>query len=356
MERLVKFRTLGLLVLLAATSLSFAANPSLDQPVATLDWSRLLPEGGEEPFGATATFLSEASIAVGGCRRVHCSAQCSLSIVTLENGSLKVDSSSFAFEAGSLIHRARDGRVLVNHRLDETTLYSVDLSTSQKLPSRLWLISPSGESAAEWGRTSSKIFRLADRPELLRNVVGNLQAMSDDVLVVHDDKNVRVEDIAGQSLGTFVLPSRDWGHTALLGSSRLYFDDCRKARILDFAGKTLLEMHLRNVCGQVAGTSADGTRMLLDSNYRKVPPLQHILETAHTISTLGMIGPEDVNGEEVEVIDTLTGKTCFDWRQKFPLTNAHIRSAAISPSGKLVAIAGRRNLEIYEVPPICGGR
>jgi hypothetical protein len=354
MNRIIKLRTWCWFLLLVSSGVSFASTSSPAEAIATLDWSQLLPVGHEEPFWATVTFRSESSIAVGACRLVHCSTQCSLSLVTFENGSLRVESRTFALEAGSSIHRARDGRLLVNHRLDETTLYSADLSTSQKLPTHLWLISPSGKSAAEWGRSSSKIFRFADRPELLRDVAGNLQAVSDDIVVVQDDKNVRVEDIGGQPLGAFVLPSRYWAHAVLLGGSRIYFDDCRKSRILDFAGKRLLEMHPRNVCGQVAGASTDGTRMLLDFNYRKVPTLQHILDTAHTISTLGMIGPEDVNGEEVEVIDTLTGKACFDWRQKFPLTNGRMRSAAISPSGRLVAIAGISKLVIYEVPAACG--
>jgi hypothetical protein len=66
-----------------------------------------------------------------------------------------------------------------------------------------------------------------------------------------------------------------------------------------------------------------------------------------------MSGVEDVNHEEVRVIETATAKTCFQWQSFFPPTLSRKKSAAISPSGELVAIAVRNKLSIYRVPADC---
>lgn len=102
-------------------------------------------------------------------------------------------------------------------------------------------------------------------------------------------------------------------------------------------------------------SSADGRRVLFDFGERKVPKLQHLLENLHTITTLGMSAPEDVNSEIVRVIDTYNRKSCFEWRRNFPMNDRRGRFATISPSGALVAIAVRNKLSIYRLPPICQG-
>jgi hypothetical protein len=66
-----------------------------------------------------------------------------------------------------------------------------------------------------------------------------------------------------------------------------------------------------------------------------------------------MVGPEDVNREDVRVFDTVTGKSCFDWHRSFPVTYSQVRSAAISPSGEFVAIASGNTLSIYRLPSVC---
>jgi hypothetical protein len=101
--------------------------------------------------------------------------------------------------------------------------------------------------------------------------------------------------------------------------------------------------------------SADGRRMFLDFNDKKVPKFQHALDCARTIATLGMIADEDVNREVVQVVDTATRKTCFNWRRTFPSTYYRMRSAAMSPSGEFVAIKLENKLSIYRLPPVCEG-
>ena len=101
--------------------------------------------------------------------------------------------------------------------------------------------------------------------------------------------------------------------------------------------------------------SADGRRRLFDLSERKVPAFQHLLESLHTITTLGMSGPEDSNREVVRVIDTVTRKSCFEWRRSFPMRLNQGRFAAISPSGELVAITADNKLSIYRLPAVCEG-
>jgi len=68
-----------------------------------------------------------------------------------------------------------------------------------------------------------------------------------------------------------------------------------------------------------------------------------------------MAGTEAVNHEDVKVVDTVTGKSCFEWQRGFPETYNQIRSAAISPSGKFMAIMEANTLSIYPLPDACGG-
>ena len=102
-------------------------------------------------------------------------------------------------------------------------------------------------------------------------------------------------------------------------------------------------------------SSADGSRKLFDFGERKVPRFQHLLESLHTITTLGMSAPEDVNSEVVRVIDADTRKSCFDWHRSFPMNGRRGRFATISPSGELVAITVKNELFIYRMPPVCEG-
>ena len=101
--------------------------------------------------------------------------------------------------------------------------------------------------------------------------------------------------------------------------------------------------------------SADGRRMFLDFNDKEVPKFQHVLDCIRSIATLGMSADEDVNREVVQVVDTATRKTCFDWRRTFPSTYYRVRAAAMSPSGEFVAIKLENKLSIYRLPPVCEG-
>jgi hypothetical protein len=105
----------------------------------------------------------------------------------------------------------------------------------------------------------------------------------------------------------------------------------------------------------VRTSSVDGKRLLFDFNDRQVSGPQHALDTMRAVWTLGMIYPEEVNREAVQVVDTATLKACFDWRYTFPMTGSRRKSAAISPSGEFVAIKVENSLMVYQLPSVCGG-
>jgi hypothetical protein len=213
--------------------------------------------------------------------------------------------------------------------------------------------------AAERARGSWKLYRLTDRLEPLREGNGDLRSVSDEVVVIQDGEVIRVETLDGRRLGSFSVSDEVLGlHAGLLGNSKLYLPDCRRTvKVVDFAGKTQLRIHQPGLCSLGDTTSsADGRRMLLDFTDHKTSGLRHVLENIQTITSFGMVGPEDFNREKVRVFDTVTGTSCFDWHRSFPMTYSQVRSAAISPSGKFVAIAVGNTLSIYQLPPVCEGQ
>jgi len=168
---------------------------------------------------------------------------------------------------------------------------------------------------------------------------------------------MRVESLDGKQLGHFSVPSaaeRYYASTGSLGNNKLYLDDCNSVRIVDFSGRTLLKMLPRKGCSfHDTSSSVDGRRMLFDFTNHKASGLKHVIESLQTVTTLGMMGPEDVNREEVRVFDTVTGKACFSWHRSFPATYSQVRSAAISPSGEFVAVVAKDTLSIYRLPADC---
>jgi hypothetical protein len=353
---------LGLVLLVHCTRFASAAESPLPTPTATLELFTLLTRGNGEPTWETVTYLSESTVAIGLCRH----RACSLSLIRWEDENLTMSAQTFQFKPGVSIHAASNGRLFTAPSLAPTVLYSADLSRSHELATHIARVSRSGKTVSEWSHGSWKTYRLTETLEPIREGDGDLQSLSDEVLVIQDGKTIRTETLDGRRMGSFSLPSMAWGHVAVLGNARLYMDDCTKARIVDFNGKVYLEVHPKDlykqgsrwftdasVCAQGDESSSDGKRILFDFATRNVPKPQHILESIHTISTLDMTGPEDVNGEEVRVMDSGNGKLCFGWHRSFP--NWLVRSAAISPSGESVSIVVGDKLSIYRLPSVCDG-
>jgi hypothetical protein len=166
---------------------------------------------------------------------------------------------------------------------------------------------------------------------------------------------MKVETLDGKLLGSFSVPPEERGYALveLLGDTQLSLDDCNGVRIVDFDGRTELAVHSRKGCS-VGDTksSADGRRMLFDFTSHKVSVLQTAREFVFSFWTFG----EARNREDVQVVDGVTGKSCFDWHRSFRMTygeEGFRRSAAISPSGEFVAIAAGNTLSIYRLPATC---
>jgi hypothetical protein len=259
------------------------------------------------------------------------------------------------FDSGLSIHSASEGHILAWNPWLPGVLYSADLSTAGDLP-RLRRVSWSGKTVAETARGSWKLYRLTDRLESLGGGTGDLRSISDEAVLIQDGKAMKTETLDGRRLGAFSVSDEVQGfHAALLGNNKLYLPDCRTTvRVVDFEGKTQLKIHQRGLCalGDVA-SSGDGRRLLFDVNDHKTSGLRHVLENIQAITSFGMVGPEDLNREEVRVLDTVTGRTCFNWYRNFPMTYSQVRSATISPSGELVAIVAEDKLSIYRLPAVC---
>ena len=81
---------------------------------------------------------------------------------------------------------------------------------------------------------------------------------------------------------------------------------------------------------------------------------QKIAETAIAAATGSMgVGDEEPNGKIALVIDTRSGKHCFEWNSSTNLLVAGQLHADIDPSGRLVAIVTPTALNIYKLPGVC---
>lgn len=242
-------------------------------------------------------------------------------------------------------------------------LFSTDLSEAQELTS-LYLFSRSGDTAVELKERAWRIYRVLPNPVFVREGTGELEAISDSQVVLREGNVVNIESLEGTLLGSFsVWPKTKCSSTVILaGDGRLYLEDCKGGRMVDFNGKEKVRLHLPNGWGIHSQWniqefwSADGKRILFDHFDRKISPLRNIGEILEAFMTLGMgVGDQKDNREEVQVLDTVSGALCFDWKRRFREgSEALPTNAAISPSGELVAIATGGAVVIYRLPSVCG--
>ena len=89
---------------------------------------------------------------------------------------------------------------------------------------------------------------------------------------------------------------------------------------------------------------------MFDNFERKISMFRNAGEILLAVGTLGT----GVGDEEVLVLDTSSGDSCFDWKRSFPEGSVALaQDAAISPSGEFVAIAAGGRLSVYRLPDIC---
>lgn len=349
--------TVAFLAFFVACSCASTPTAGKPQPVATYDLSALLPEVHGGLYAGTVAFGSDDSIAVGLCRANCSMSRCSLSRFRWDNGRLSKVAETSKFESGSRVHFTPGDRVMTFGWSVPNVLYSSDLSTSDDISKTLWHVSQSGETVAEPSRYFWTLYRWDEGLTPIGKGFGDLVAVEDNLIARKDSGLLKVESLDGKGVGSFSMPSKGGvDFIGFLGDSRLYIDDCNTVRIVTFSGETRLRLNPHKGCTVFdTQSSADGRRIMFDFNDRKVPMVQHVLETFRSVTSFGMIGPEDVNGETVRVADTKTGDWCFSWHGGIPDTYDRPKSAAISASGNYVAIVNKEKLAIYGLPAVCDG-
>src|SRR5260370_30294957 len=124
---------------------------------------------------------------------------------------------------------------------------------------------------------------------------------------------------------------------------RLYLNDCKSERIVDFNGSEQLKLRPpKGCCDYDNKWSADGKRLLFDYRSRKVTVFRSVGEIALAVGTLGAgVGDQLDNRQEVRVVDTVTGGFFFEWRRRFLMGGelSFCRDSSISPPGGVLAIA-----------------
>jgi hypothetical protein len=186
---------------------------------------------------------------------------------------------------------------------------------------------------------------------------GRLLAHTSNVAAYWDHGTVRIQSIDGKLLGSFVVDSEKSSPAiSFLGQDRVLFEEgVGGLEIRDFSGKVLRKLKKPNrALGEKTKQSEDGSRLLYDSFTRRVGPTQTIKEDALAVATHGLSTDGDVpNGEVVRVIDTGSGRSCFEWYGKEKLLPAFGDHADVDPSGRLVAIMTQGTLTIFRLPDAC---
>lgn len=300
--------------------------------------------------------MSDTYIAVGLCREDGAE-ECSLSLIQWESGVLRLSEQTTKLDSISSIYPAGGGRTLTTATWTPTNLFSPDQSASLRLPVSIYLVSQSGRTVAETTQGGWKVYRLSTTLEPVREGTGSLRSISDQVVVFQDRNVMRTETLEGRLLGSFsVAPeTKCYTSTELLGDNRLYLHGCKGERIVDFNGKERLKLHPpKGCCDYDNRSSNDGRRLLFDYTSRKVSALRNVGEIVLAFTFFAAADEKD-NREEVQVVDTLTGGTCFDWRRRFAMGSElrFRKTAAISPSGEFVAIAAEKTLSVFRLPSLC---
>lgn len=353
-------RMLAVLVAVMSFNVGGHASNSLGtEPTATLDLSQL-PAGTEDASAQLIAFISDTSIAISLCPN-DAPTDCSMSLLHRDGKTLRAYAASTShFGRGRFIHVSSEGQILITpFAASPAVLFTADLSETRKLRN-VFLASPSGNTGAEITKNGWKLYRIKSDTELIREGKGNFRSVSDEVVVFQDGNVMRVETLQGTPLGSFSVKPETKCYNVVypLGTNRLYFDDCKKIRIVDFGGREQSELHTPSGWGEHQFWSRDGKRILFENFYRKISIFRNAEEVLLAFVTLGAGAlDEQDNSEEVLVVDTATGGSCFGWKRSFPKGSmALAQDAAISPSGEFVAIATAGILSVYRLPENCGNR
>ncbi len=342
----------GILTIFALASLA----QEVPQPLCVVDLSSLAPQGGSGgtvsvftdrkvssplPQGSTAgangtvTFLSDHVLAVGMCFK----STCNLQTIDVADAKLRLLGSAQGIDRYHAILPYADGVLLSGARRGKENgalLLGRDLQTSRWIPA-IPGISALGEKIPE-GR-------------------GRLLAYSSGLAAYQDQNTVRIQGPHGEVAAFGIDTPRGWSSPTVvfLGGDRILFEGGSGPQVRDLKGNVLQTLNKPDAdLGEKTRYSEDGTRVLYDSFTRRVGAVQATKEKALAVATMGMSTDGDVpNGEMIRVIDTRTGKSCFEWYGNEKLLPPFADHADIDPTGRLVAIMTQGNLSIFRLPDSC---
>jgi hypothetical protein len=367
------FLSLCLFVFLAAALMLFAAQKGPPQPLYTIDLSEAISH--ELDIGPTGTlaFLTDSTLAVSICRNLRCTLE------TFDLGSGKprmLASRSDEFPHYSSLFRTSDGRLILDGAPSGTepgaVIFDSQLLTPSLIPTaagiRQQRLSLTGKTFVQQNKNEWVAYEMKSPSHRLLTGTGRVLCVSDEAVAYFNDGAIHVSGMDGKALGSFGIPPGKalsplspapitLPTIRFLGHDYLWSDNGSYMEILDFNGKAIRTMDRPDGWGFRIGESTDGSRILYDRYTRHIPLTRKIEEEAIAVGTLGMgVGDEEPNGEMVLVIDTKSGKLCFEWSASTNLLVPGQLHADISPSGHLVGIMTPTTLNIYSLPEACGAQ
>lgn len=340
--------------------------PSSEQTnlVANEKLAKWMPAAQDFLEDATLAFLSDDSVVLSVCHPFT-ALDCPLLIVLqiTDAGFLPIARRDSSTGPVSLYRTETGGTLVVPALSPSSEFFSGELAPMQQIPYKPAHISLSGNtSAASVRKDVWTIFRVCPSLnciEKIRQVSGELEAVSDDAVAIRDHDTIQVETMQGGLAGSFRVRPKSKCATELqfAGPGRIFLESCGPDRMVDLHGEELAQFKPLGGWGFRHGWNATGTRVLYDHYIRTVPTLQSFGEIALAVLTLGVgVADEKDNGEAVRVVDTTTGKTCFDWKDPKHVANVGFYHADISPAGKLVALVTRGELFVYRLPDVCAAK
>jgi hypothetical protein len=342
------------------------------QPLYRVDLSKLVSQELDIKPDGTLAFLTQDTLALSICRN----SRCYLESLQLGAGKPRAIGtiSTDGFHGVHDLFRASDSRVIVPNGISgvgrSAVLLDSQLHEVMQIPSATGIhashISMTGGTFVNQSGNRWVAYKTDHPRRLILEGTGLVLSVSDNAVAYLDGSTVRIEGTDGTPLGSFATPapkSLTLGSAAItpkvvptlgfLGRDRLWYESVSDVKILDFSGALIQTLDKPDGWGFRIGQSSDGGRILYDRHTRHIPPAQKIKEE-EIAKKLGDAPEEKPNGEMVLVIDTKSGKKCFEWSTQKNLLAVAQYHADIDPSGRLVAIITPTTLNIYKLPELCG--
>jgi hypothetical protein len=347
-----------LLAVQAAALCCCAGSNRKVEPTAIADLSLAGLPG--KAVGATVAFVSEDIIAIGRHPGETGELSGTLSVVGWRDGKLgflnTTSISKYRTFLGGLFPIG-NGR-FISSLQQPPELLSADLSVITDIQTKFVIPPVRGGNVVgdSHGLRYWNVYQLAPATVLLRQGTGQLLALSDDLLVVRVNNEIKIESMKGQPLGSFAVPpiSECYARALLLGPNRLYLNGCGPGRVVDFRGKTIVAIPEPDGWGFRYGSTEDGRRMLFDKYTRRISAVQRMAESVESAITFGMAPIVTSRGEVIRVVDAETGKICLELDSPDRMFGRDGEfHADISPSGHFTAVVSVDKLSIYPVPASC---